>query len=365
MTIISIGQPSHITTKQAVTQVAESDEFEAMDVAAAYITSSGLFDLREALDEPFNLSDEARQKRWLTSFDYLRTEPVALETLLALPNSAVRIHVPEVVLKNKGMPKTPFHPKAFLFRRGEDIEFCLAGSGNLSRSGLSKGVEAGLAIGVDRSDAATDPQAIEAVNASRAWFEHFWNASSHLNAALLGRYTKLYEAAENLRNPPATEDDTANSDSSREAISAEDLKKLRACRNFWIDAGNVTKNRGKHLPGNQVMMKRMSRVFFGFETKNLPKDSPVGVVELSYDGSAFGDYSLTFSNNGMEKLILPVPDNGGPVSYDNKILHFRAVAPRRFELRVLPKGQIGQFRKRSKAVDGAFKMKGGREWGVF
>lgn len=364
MTILSIGQPTHATTKQAIAQVAGSDQFEAMDVAAAYITSSGLFDLREALNDPFNLSDEARQKRWLTSFDYLRTEPVALESLLALPNSSVRIHVPEVVLANKGMPKTPFHPKAFLFRRGEDVEFCLAGSGNLSRSGLSKGVEAGLAVGVDRSDAATSPQAIAAVNASREWFEHFWNASSQLNGALLSRYTNLYEAAENLRNPPATEDDTANSDPSREAISAEDLKKLRACRNFWIDAGNVTKNRGKFLPGNQVMMKRMSRVFFGFEARNLPKDSPVGVVELSYDGGAFGDYSLTFSNNGMDKLTLPVPGNGGPASYDNKILHFRAVAPRRFELRVLPKGQIGQLRNRSKSVEGAFKLKGGREWGV-
>lgn len=365
MTILSIGQPSHLTTRKAITQVSKSDDFEAMDVAAAYITSSGLFDLREALNETFNLSDGHREKRWLTSFDYLRTEPVALESLLALPNSSVRVHVPEVVLANKGMPKTPFHPKAFLFRRGEDIEFYLAGSGNLSRSGLSKGVEAGLAVRVDRSDAATNPQAIEAVDASRIWFEHFWGTSTQLNAALLRRYAKLYEATDNLRNPPATEDDTANSDPSRDAIPAQDLKKLRVCRNFWIDAGNVTKNRGKHLPGNQVMMKKMSRVFFGFEAKNIPENNQIGMVDISFNNGAPAGYSLTFSDNKMDKLILPIPGADGPAKYDNKVLHFRSIGPRRFELNVLPKSQLGKVRKRSKSLDGAFKMKSGREWGVF
>lgn len=365
MTIISIGQPSHVTTKQAITQIAESDEFEAMDVAAAYITSGGLFDLRQAVNVPFNLDDGARRKRWLTSFDYLRTEPLALEEMLSLPNSTVRIHVPEVVLANNGMPKTPFHPKTFLFRRGEDIEFCLAGSGNLSRSGLSKGVEAGLALGIDRSDAATNPQAIEAVNSSRAWFDHYWDASTNLTAALLRRYAKLFEAADNLKNPAATEDDTANSDPSRGAIPAQDLKKLRVCRNFWIDAGNVTKNRGKNLPGNQVMMKKMSRVFFGFQAQNVDENSQIGFVDLSFNNGPFAHYSLTFSDNKMDKLNLPIPGADGPAKYDNKILHFRSVGPRRFELAVLPKSQLSQFRKKSKHLNGAFKMKSGREWGVF
>ena len=43
----------------------------------------------------------------------------------------------------------PFHPKVFLFH-SDQFDYVLAGSGNLSRSGLSRGVEVGLVLGIDR-----------------------------------------------------------------------------------------------------------------------------------------------------------------------------------------------------------------------
>lgn len=361
----SISQPSHRTTRAAIQDVAKAYNFESLDVAAAYITSTGLFDLDTSLGDHFDLSDGNRSKRWLTSFDYLRTEPVALEALLAFPNSNVRIHDPESALQNSGMPHRPFHPKAYLFRLGENIEVGLAGSGNLSRSGLSRGVEAGIVIGVDRSDSATNNDLLASIDMTRLWFEGLWDSGTPLNGALLNRYSKLYESSENLKNLTPVEDDTANSDSSTAAISAGDLKKLRACRNFWIDAGNVTKNRGANLPGNQAMLKRMSRVFFGFEASEIPENSHVGHIGISFDGGNFRQYSLTYSDNKMDKLILPIPGDEGPQSYDNKVLHFRAVGPRKFELKVFDSAHLSKFRKKSKAVDGAFKMKSGREWGVF
>ncbi|WP_295543438.1 hypothetical protein [uncultured Thiohalocapsa sp.] len=361
----SITQPSYRTTSAAIQEVAKSHNFQALDVAASYITSSGLHDLETTLHNHFNLRDGNRCKRWLTSFDYLRTEPVALEALLAFPNSPVRIHEPESALANKGIPRRPFHPKAYLFRLGENLEVGLAGSGNLSRSGLSKGVEAGLIIGVDRGDPAINSEHLQSIDMLRLWFENLWAAGTPLNAALLDRYSRLYESSENLANPTAVEDDTVNSDPSTAAISAADLKKLRACRNFWVDAGNVTKNRGANLPGNQVMLKRMSRVFFGFAANNISENSHIGGIEISFDKGGFKKYSLTFSDNKMDKLVLPIPGDEGPQSYNNKILHFRAVGPRRFELQVFENKKLSSFRKKSKAVDGAFKMKSGREWGVF
>lgn len=361
----SISQPSHRTTGAAIQQIAQAYNFQSLDVAAAYITSTGLYDLDAFLCNHFDLDDGSRSKKWLTSFDYLRTEPVALEALLALPNSQVRIHEPESALANNGIPHRPFHPKAYLFRLGENLEVGLVGSGNLSRSGLSKGVEAGLIIGVDRSIPAINAQVLQSIEMTRLWFDDLWAAGVPLDGALLDRYSQLYESSGNLANPTSVEDDTANGDPSKAAISAADLKKLRACRNLWVDAGNVTKNRGVNLPGNQAMLKRMTRVFFGFVANDVPENSHVGIVQISFNNNEFKEYSLTYSDNKMDKLVLPIPDDDGPQSYDNKVLHFKAVGIRKFELRVSPISQILRFRKKSEAVDGAFKMKSGREWGVF
>lgn len=365
MIFCSVSQPTHRTTKAALQQIAQSHDFESLDIAAAYITSTGLYDFDSALRNHFDLNDQNRSKKWLTSFDYLRTEPVALEALLALPNSPVRIHEPEPALANKGIPHRPFHPKAYLFRHGTNFEVGLAGSGNLSRSGLSKGVEAGLVLGVDRNDPETNPELLQAIDTTRIWFDEFWAAGTPLDQALLDRYSQLYESSDNLSHPTAVEDDTANGDPSKAAISAVDLKKLRACRNFWIDAGNVTKNRGANLPGNQAMLKRMSRVYFGFPANDVPENSHVGDILISFNNNDFKEFSLTYSDNKMDKLVLPIPGDDGPQSYDNKVLHFRAVGPRKFELSVHQASQISKFRKKSDAVDGAFKMKSGREWGVF
>lgn len=361
----SISQPAHRTTSAAIQQIAQAHDFDTLDVAAAYITSTGLYDLNVALHIRFSLDDPLRSKKWLTSFDYLRTEPVALEALLAFPNSHVRIHEPEPALANKGIPHRPFHPKTYLFRQGTNLEVGLAGSGNLSRSGLSRGVESGMVLGVDRNDPTTQVEILQAVDMTRLWFDDLWAAGTPLDAALLDRYSRLYESSENLTDPTAVEDDTANGDPSKAAISAVDLKKLRACRNLWIDAGNVTKNRGANLPGNQVMLKRMSRVYFGFPANDVPENSHVGDIKIFFDDNDFKDFSLTYSDNKMDKLVLPIPGDGGPQSYDNKILHFKNVGLRRFKLEVHQSSQISKFRKKSKGVDGAFKMKSGREWGVF
>ena len=113
------------------------------------------------------------------------------------------------------------------------------------------------------------------------------------------------------------------------------------------------------------MLKRMSRVFFGFVANDVPENSQVGIIKISFNNNEFKEYSLTYSDNKMDKLVLPIPGDDGPQSYDNKVLHFRAVGPRKFELRVSAISKISRFRKRSEAVDGAFKMQSGREWGVF
>ena len=90
----------------------------------------------------------------------------------------------------------------------------------------------------------------------------------------------LFESEEHLKHPVPTEDDTAPSETLRGTLKGDELNKLRVCRHFWIEAGNITRNRGRHLPGNQLMMKRLSRVFFGFEPVSVPENSPIGRVSI-------------------------------------------------------------------------------------
>jgi HKD family nuclease len=358
-----IAQPSSRTTLDALQTILQNGGVERLDVAVAYITTSGAFDLVKRLADTLDGAWPSIPKRWITSFDYCRTEPLALDYLLSVQNSSIRIHDAEFCLLHSGAPKVPFHPKTFLIRTNQR-DFVLAGSGNMSRSGLSRGVEAGLVVSVSRMSPA-EPTATAAVNAMHLWFLSTWKGATLLTNPLLAEYSQVFERNENLKAPAPTEDDVASTDTGRRALSTKDLQRLRICRNFWIDAGNITKNRGPNLPGNQLMMKRLSRVFFGFDRDDLPKNTPIGDVEISFNGGESATFSLTYSDNKMDKLVLPMPDAGGPPVYDNKFLLFRRSKPGGFELTIGTKAMKSQWNKKSAAIDGAFSMSSGREWGVF
>jgi HKD family nuclease len=358
-----IAQPSR-TTLDAIQGIVQASGIETMDVAAAYMTSSGVHDLIGRVSATLGDAWKGVNKRWITSFDYCRTDPVALAALLSVPRSSVRIHDPHVCLTHHGMPKVPFHPKAFLFR-SDQRDYVLAGSGNVSRSGLSKGIEIGLVMAVNRTRP-NEPTSAVAIKALRAWFLTTWNNATLLDVPLLENYNKLFESVSNLKCPVPTEDDLASSDSGSWSLSSKDLQKLRVCRHFWIEAGNITKNRGPHLPGNQLMMKRLSRVFFGFNPTAVHENTHIGDVDIYFDKGALAQYSLTYSDNKMDKLVLPIPGSDGPKSYDGECLLFRRMTPNVFRLTLGSRSERATWLKSSKAIDGAFKMKSGsREWGVF
>lgn len=358
-----ITQPSSRTTLDAIGRIAQSANIEAMDVAAAYITSGGISDLVKKTSVSMGGAWSGVKKRWITSFDYCRTDPQALDVLLSIPSSSVRIHDAHFCLDHAGWPKVPFHPKAFLFR-GDLRDYVLTGSGNVSRSGLSRGIEAGLAIDVNRIGP-NEPTSSVAVNKLRAWFSTSWSNATPLNASLLARYVKVCESVPNLKSPVPTEDDLASSYVGHGAISSKDLQKLRVCRNLWIEERNMTKNLGSHVPGNQLMMKRLTRVFFGFEQTAIPENTVLGSVNMCFDSGAMGQYTLSYSDNKMDKLNLPTPDIDGPPSYDNQYLLFQRIAPKEFKLTLGTKVDRATWLKRSTAIDGAFKLKSGREWGMF
>jgi HKD family nuclease len=213
-----ISQPLFRSTLDALQSVLQDGEIEQFDVAVAYITAGGAYDLVRRAASTLGDAWDSLPKRWITSFDYCRTEPVALKWLRTLPNSAIRVYDADFCLQHDCAPRVPFHPKAFLVRSGQH-DFALAGSGNMSRSGLSRGVEAGLVIGAERAPASKATEAASAVQAIRTWFSRTWRDAAPLTAPRLASYGSVFERRENLRAPVPTEDDVASTDTGRSALT--------------------------------------------------------------------------------------------------------------------------------------------------
>ena len=318
-------------------------------VAVAYATHSGVADLDSALSGLPRWKKAAKQ--WLVGIDYCRSDPFALKHLSDLPKSKVRVFDGDFVANRNGcVPRHSFHPKAYLLF-GSGKYAAVVGSSNLSRTGLQRGIEAAAAV-----------RGSDAIDDMRSWFRSQWQSATPLGD-IEDRYRGQYESAANRRHPQASEDDAAPESASKSTqLKPHELRKLRVCRHLWIEAGNVTRNRGPSLPGNQLMMKRNSRVFFGFAAKDLPRDSTVGEVMIEWDGRWTDGRSLRFSNNSMDVLTLPVPEEGK--FYDQQTLHFERVGVRAFKLKIGSRADARRWKRRSQDIKGVFSMKSGRRWGV-
>lgn len=326
-----------------------------MMAAVAYATHSGVAELVHRLEAMARWKKV--RKRWLIGIDFCRSDPLALDELDTLPKSQVRIYDGAFVVGRKGCcPRTSFHPKVYAFRHNTE-KAVVVGSGNLSRTGLCSGIEAGAVV--------ADPTA-SAFRRVRKWFDGHWEEATPLGE-IADRYEARYRTADNRRHPMPTDDDAApGSVGTGRQLTPVQLRKLNVCAHLWIEAGNLHPNRGPDRPGNQLMLKRNSRVFFGFPARDVDKDTKLGDVAIEFSGTVRSDCSLRFSNNRMDVLTLPVPGTEGPEAYDRKTLCFEQVGLRQFRLTVGGRRDVARWKQRSKAVDGHFRMSTGRrEWGVF
>jgi len=344
------------------------------DAAVAYATSGGVRLLNEAcLGVDRDTWMEVR-KRWLVGIDYCRTEPLALEMLRDIPRSEVRIHAGStVVARKRCTPLVPYHPKLYILR-GPNTIGTICGSGNLSRNGLTRGHEVGHLMVAAHPANNIEKSVYRICQRLARWFAHSWNNASPIGS-IFDRYLQIYESSQHLRAPTPTDDDaseiaTMSTGSHHRALGPEDLRKLRACRRLWIEAGNLHHNRGKDeqgqwRPGNQLMLTPMTRVFFGFAASDLPRDSKLGEVAIIYAGHIRNDCSLRFSNNSMDVLTLPVPGAGGPDKYDQENLLFEKMSNGAFRLSLGTVQEKKIWIRKSKAIDGYHRMTSGRQWGVF
>lgn len=322
--------------------------------ALAYATQSGVAELCDALVglAGWNTS----QKHWLVGVDYCRSDPRAISHLESLPNSAVRVHDGQYVAGRSGCnPRVSYHPKLYLLT-GAGNTATIVGSGNLSRTGLRFGVEAAASL-------RSSEDAAELVQVTN-WFGTMWTGATPWPQIAV-EYSRRYASAENRRQPAPVEDDAAPESAGRRGqLSPEQLRQLRVCEHLWIEAGKLGDNR-HGPPGNQLMLKRNARVFFGFQAYELPNNSLIGNVEIQYGVHSSPNCSLRFGDNSMDILTLPIPGQGGPARYDQQVLLFRRIGVRKFVLEVGAAAVAAAWRQRSDVVGGTHSMRYGRTFGVF
>ena len=364
-----LGQPTDGNVVGELAAQIGSAEFDSMAAAVAYVTVSGTSDLLSAAPMA---GLEQLDKRWLVGIDWFRSDPLALRTLDGLVDSNVRVFDGAEVIRRTGcVPRLPFHPKVWIFS-GQTARALVSGSANLSGNGLSRGFEANTSTIVSNPSTAAERDAWAMIDGALSWFDQHWRRATSFGS--LSSDYALAHAAQQVARPTPTEDDAVESPyigARANRFNQLDLMKLRSSQNFWVQAGALSRNRGPGNPGNQVMLRPFSRVFFGFPARDVPTDTFIGHLSIEIGGVEHPDRTLRYSNNSMDVLTVPVPGtSGAPPAYDHETLLFRRVTNStgrvRFMMSLAGPGDDAEFRRRSRDVGGHWRMSGGgREFGVF
>lgn len=298
-------------------------------------------------------------KRWVLSIDGGITEPGAIRFLLDLPNSEVRVPDAEQLLARRLRPVQRFHPKTLLLENGTPkVRVAIAvGSANLTCNGLCFGHEHALIAKLGTASLTT------ALSQGIDQLAEVYGGATPVDEEFVGRYEVIRPARPVL--PEVFEDVRTDTILQPNAvIPAVESAALAAAGNLWIDVVYVVANRGPHQEGNQIDLKRGTRVFFGFGDSSLPRNSPIGTVLIRYGGHA-AERNLRFGNNHMDKLDLPIPVQEGPPTYQTTTLLFTRAADGSFTLEVGTSPEIRKWKATSRNQATHFQMRSGREYGVF
>jgi hypothetical protein len=349
----------------AISELAASTRFRRLRVAVAYATDSGCRDLVSSLEKKCR-GWNSLQKQWLISIDFGRTDAEALELLSGMRNSEVRIPNAEQLLANRLTPRQCFHPKTFVFDSGRPAAEApygiLVGSGNLTLSGLNAGVEHGTSLLWTRPLTTGELAVLRGCHSQFNWWDDAWQNAVPITEDLVVRYRRI--------RPMRPEEDVSlgvrsfTSSAGREIETRPGLAWANA-KCFWIQTRELYKNRGRDNPGNQLDLKRGTRVYFGISPNTVPRNTVLGRVILQYDAMHPRACSVRFADNSMDKVNLPIPGRDGPENYDNAVVHFERLHRRRFRVTLGTHDDLALWKQKSQEQGTQHKLSGGREFGFY
>lgn len=353
--------------REVITSVASSVRFNRMRAAVAYASLIGCEDLDTVLRKA-NSAWKKAEKKWLLSIDYGHTDPRAIRYLRGLPRSEVRIHDGKNLLQRRLMPAASFHPKTFVFDRvggtGTRTLGFVLGSANLTSGGLGSNIEHVVGMRFAAPIGRHERNLFGPVSSFEEWWDLAWMTADPATATFLTNYEGMrrkYRPRVRDRRGPAP----------RRTLPApvsqmRTFARWEKANCFWIETGNLYKNRGKNAPGNQLDARRGTRVYFGFPYRDVLRDTKLGEVEMKYGNrKAQSDRSIWFGNNSMDKIHLPVPGLSGPAKYDNAVVHFRRVNPGEFTLSLGNRRTFASWRRRSQKQGLLNRLGGGRRFGFY
>lgn len=267
---------THLTT--------QIDGADAVDMAVAFALDGGVNLIFPWLED---LLDRGGSLRVVVG-DYLDvTEPSALRRLLDLGQEGLRGRFEPYVFQTNG---GSFHPKAWLFRRGETDGATIVGSSNLTRSALTDGVEWNL-----HSEAARDRQAVLA---------KFESLLSHPNVhRLTDSWIDAYAARRQARPLLAFAARTAAVEPPPEApephgVQLEALAALDATRRAGHQAGLVVLATGLGKTWLSAFDSRaFNRVLFVAHREEILAQA-MSTYRQIRPGARFGQYSGTAKQDG-------------------------------------------------------------------
>ncbi len=348
----------------------KAGEFDALDVAVAYATVGGVAVLTDVLANSLGDRWLGMNKRWLVGIDWCRSDPPALSQLTQLEMSEVRVPDGSALVKRKAgcQPSVTYHPKLFVLRGPEAIAV-ISGSGNLSANGMLRGCECGsLLIEASQkktrqtSGMASDLGKPSIVAPLQGWFDRAWTRGAKYPSIARAYETICRKRAKDEVLVPTDDDSVARY---ANGLTAIQLQQLRTFDHLWIESGALGANLGRGKPGNQLDMKRFTRVYFGAAADDLPPETPIDDLTLIWDGAPHTHRTLKFGDNKMDKLNVPPVGQRGDRYYEGKTLLFTRVRSHVFDFKVGDEAQKESWRRLSERSGVLMPNIKTREWGLF
>lgn len=176
--LIAQGPKGNVSLEDALSKAAGSTKFDQLEVAVAYATLQGIKTLTKLL------SRLPAESWWIIGLDDAISQPEAIEHLMALPGTHVRLAALA--------PQRRFHPKLYCLSSSAhpDRGVSAVGSSNMTLNGLRKNGEAAVIL---TAESAAETQTL------REQWSSLWALGTNATQAAVDDYKVRYKAARKAR----------------------------------------------------------------------------------------------------------------------------------------------------------------------